>query len=238
MFDERARDVELLDRADADPRLTDKSYTLMDFVNATGGGTRVVRDFIAREMAASPERSASVLDIGSGNAGIPLTVTQWARKHGYYVEFTCLDHNPRAVAAAQKAAERASIAHLKTEVADIFDYHPDRQFDYAIASMFLHHFSAERIDALLNHLGGFIRKALLINDLHRCALNYLACRLLTIATEPQIRHDALLSIGRGFKPAELAAMLSPHDPKVQVHRRWFCRVVAIVRFDREDIAWT
>jgi hypothetical protein len=74
----------------------------------------------------------------------------------------------------------------------------------------------------------------LINDLHRCRLNYLVAGILTATVDREIRHDALLSIRRGFKPAELARMLRRHDPAATVRRAWFCRVAGVVRFDRKE----
>ncbi|MBN1362164.1 MAG: methyltransferase domain-containing protein [Sedimentisphaerales bacterium] len=234
MFDERARDVELLDRPDADRGLVERSYGFMKFANSAGGGTRVVRNFLARELARSNVRSARILDLGSGSAEIPLTLARWGAKHGYRLEFTCLDHHAEALALAQEAAEREGREAIVTERADILDYEPIHEFDYAIGSMFFHHLSAEGIGRVIGRLHGFVRKALLINDLRRCALNYLVCRLLTIGIEPEIRHDALLSIARGFRPLELSMILLAHDPAPRVERHWFCRVAGIVRFDRQE----
>lgn len=234
MLDERAREVELLDGPDADPRLTERSYRLMNFVNRTGGGTRVVRDFLARELAGSGTRRIRILDLGSGGAGIPLVLARWGNSHDYELEFTCLDHNPKAIELGRDAVKRAGIETISMCQADVFEYTPERAFDYAIGSMFFHHFTAEWIGALIEHLRGFVRKALLINDLRRCASNYVVCRLLTVGLEPQIRHDALLSIARGFRPAELRMILSQHDPTPQVTKHWFCRIAGVVRFDREE----
>jgi len=77
-----------------------------------------------------------------------------------------------------------------------------------------------------------VRKAVLINDLHRCLANYIACFILALLVAPEIRHDGLLSIRRGFKPRELQRRLAQHDPLAVVRRMWFCRVAGVVRFDR------
>lgn len=234
MFDERSRGTELLDRPEADARLVARSLRLMKLVNSAGGGTRVVRKFLAHELSRSDDRPARILDIGSGDGSIPLALIRWAQKHDYRLEFTCVDHNLQAVKLAREAVKRAGVKAIVIEQADITEYHPNRPFDYAVGSMFFHHLAAVNIAKVIEHLHGFVRKAVLINDLHRSAVNFLTCRLLTLGIDPEIRHDALLSIARSFRVGELSAILSPHDPAAHVETRWFCRVAAVVRFDRPE----
>ncbi len=249
MFRERARGSEFLDRPDADPRLVAEGYRFMKVVNRIGGGIRVVRRFLQQELSKSTRGApVTVLDIGAGDCDIPLAVARWAGKRGYKVQFTCLDQNPKAIELAEQAmAHRVgwglpqerefggaspTLQVVKTVQADVFTYQPADKFDYAMGSMTFHHFTDEEMDRLIKHLRGFVRKAVLINDLHRCLANYLACFILALPVAPEIRHDALLSIRRGFKPRELQRRLARHDPAAVVQREWFCRVAGVVRFDR------
>ncbi len=235
VFKERARGEEFLDRPDSDPRLTQASFRFIKFVNHVGGGIRVVRKFLERELPNLPAgRTVRILDLGGGDCDIPLTITRWAMGHGYSVEFTCTDHNAQVLTMAQESLARAQCKAIRLEQTDIFTYQPHEEFDYALGSMVFHHFTADEIDRLIAHLRGFVRRALLINDLRRCTLNYLVAAILTAPLDPELRHDALLSIRRGFKPDELARMLSEHDPAPVVRRQWFCRVAGVVRFDREE----
>ncbi|MGE5296924.1 MAG: methyltransferase domain-containing protein [Solirubrobacterales bacterium] len=236
MFEERARGVEFMDAPDTDPRLTEESYRFMKLVNRIGGGTRVVREFLAAELPGqSRDKLIRILDIGAGGGDIPLAILRWARRRGYQIEFTCVDFNEAALDATQKAVDRSGGgAGIKLVDADIFQYQPVKDFDYAVGSMVFHHFTNDEIRRLLTHLCGFVRRALLINDLHRNWLNYLACSILVIPLDREIRHDARLSILRGFKPAELRAILREHDPAAAVTRSWFSRVAGVVRFDRKE----
>ena len=232
---ERARGEELLDRPDSDPELTRRSFQFMRFVNRTGGGIRVVRRFLARELSTFPAgQRVRILDLGGGDCSIPLAVTRWAMRRGYNVQVTCTDHNAQVLAMAHESLAREHCQSIHLEQTDIFTYQPMEAFDYALGSMVFHHFTDEQIDQLITHLRGFVRHALLINDLHRCALNYAIAAILTATLGPMVRHDALLSIGRGFKPAELANILSKHDPTPDVRRAWFCRVAGAIRFDRKE----
>jgi hypothetical protein len=232
---ERARGEEFLDRPDSDPRLTQESFRFIKFVNHIGGGIRVVRRFLAEELPKFPAgQTVRILDLGGGDCDIPLATTRWATEQGYNVEFTCTDHNAKVLAMAKESLARAHCKAIRLEQTDIFTYQPSQEFDYALGSMVFHHFTTDEIDRLIMHLQGFVRHALLINDLHRCTLNYVVAAILTARVDPELRHDALLSIRRGFKPMELTGILGKHDPAPQVRRAWFCRVAGVVRFDRKE----
>jgi hypothetical protein len=235
VFKERARGEEFLDRPDSDPRLVETSYRFMHLVNRIGGGFRVVRRFLAEELANHPQgQTVRILDIGAADCDMPLVITQWARQHGHLVEFTCLDQDTKATELAHEKLARARCTTIRVAKGDIFTYEPPAAFDYAMGSMTFHHFTDEQIGRLLTHLRGFVRRAVLINDLHRCVLNYIVCYVLALPLDRRIRHDALLSIRRGFKPAELRELLRRHDPAPRVRRSWFCRVVGVVHLDKKE----
>jgi len=235
VFEERARGSEFLDAPDSDPRLAEESYRFMKRVNRIGGGTRVVREFLESELKDRPRAEPiRILDIGAGAGDIPLAILGWARRQGHRIEFTCIDFNAKALETAQQAIDRAGgDSSIRLVEADIFAYQPVNDFDYAISSMTFHHFTEAEIHRLITHLCGFVRRALLINDLHRNLLNYLVCSILVVPLDREIRHDARLSILRGFKPDELRTILRQHDPDPLVTRSWFSRVAGVVRFDRK-----
>lgn len=206
----------------------------MEAVNRAGGGTRAVINALARELPTAPRTvPLRILDLGSGSCDIPLAVARWARANGRDIEITCVDQNSEALELARSACRDPGNGSVTLEQANIFDYEPSEPFDYALASMVLHHFSTDEIGALLARLRRYVRKAFIINDLQRSTLNYLACWLAVLPRERDVRHDALLSVRRGFKVAELQTILRRHDPAATVGTAWFCRVVGIVRFDRE-----
>jgi hypothetical protein len=116
---------------------------------------------------------------------------------------------------------------------DVLTHQPAEPYDCAIASMCFHHFSNAQILTLLQRLRGFVLNSVLINDLRRSRLASLAARLLLAGTGTPagVRHDALLSIRRGFKISELSTLLRQLDSvTVSVEpARWF-RIAAIIRF--------
>ena len=105
-------------------------------------------------------------------------------------------------------------------------------YDYAVASMCFHHFSDSQIIAVLQRLRRFVRRGVLINDLRRSRAALLAVRPLLISMPLAVRHDALLSIRRGFKVDELKHLLHRlNNVTVGVRAAHWFRIAATVRFD-------
>ncbi|MBW2603457.1 MAG: methyltransferase domain-containing protein [Deltaproteobacteria bacterium] len=236
MFDSRATATEFLDRADCDPALAAASYRFMEMVNRRFGGIRMVRRFLAtegaRRHAGGPLR---VLDIGSGSCDIPLAVSRWAQAKDIPLHVTCLEMAGHTVDIAREQLARAGNPAVKLLQEDAFTHQPAEPYDCAVASMCFHHFSDARILALLERLRHFVLNSLLINDLRRSRPAYLAARLLLAGRPAGVRHDALLSIRRGFQISELSALLGQlGNVTISVKSaRWF-RIAAIIRFKQGD----
>lgn len=232
MFESRATESEILDRPDCDPVLAAASYRFMDMVNRHFGGVRMVRHFLAGEAAGHTDDSPlRILDIGSGSGDIPLTVSRWAREHGISLQFTCLEMAGPAFGIAREKLARAGDPAVQLLHEDVFVHRPARPYDCAVASLSFHHFSDSQILTLLQRLRDSVRKSVLINDLRRSRLASFAAMLLTVGAPAGVRHDALLSIRRGFKIRELRTLLQQLDGvSVSVEPAWWFRVAAIIRF--------
>jgi 2-polyprenyl-3-methyl-5-hydroxy-6-metoxy-1,4-benzoquinol methylase len=234
VFNTRATEAEFLDLPDCSPVLAAASYRFMETVNHHFGGIRIVRNYLAAEAAGNfnggPLR---ILDIGSGSCDIPLAVARWAHAAGIHVQITGLEIAGNAVDIALGRLAQAGQPPVQILHEDIFSHQPTEPYDCAVASMCFHHFSNAEIITLVKRLQGFVRNSLLINDLRRCLLSSLAARLLLSNTRALagVRHDALLSIRRGFKIQELKALLQPLDNvSVSVEPAPWFRVAAVIRF--------
>ncbi|NLC81623.1 MAG: methyltransferase domain-containing protein [Lentisphaerae bacterium] len=236
MPDARATATEFLDQPDCDPALAAASYRFMERVNGCFGEIRIVRHYVAAETALRPIPSPlRILDIGSGSCDIPLAVSRWARANGLSLHFTCLEKAGPAVCIARRHLDRAGDPAVHLIEGDIFTHQPTEPYDCAVASMCFHHFSNAQILMLLQRLRGFVISGVLTNDLRRSPRAWLAARLLLAVTgaSEKVRHDALLSIRRGFKVSELTNLLRQlNNATVSVKpARWF-RIAATIRFNR------
>lgn len=237
MSDARATALEFIDQPECDPALAAASYRFMEIVNRRFGGIRIVRRFIAREAAGRTAGAPlRVLDIGSGSCDIPLAISLWARMHRIPLHITCLETSGRAVDIARDRLARADDPAVRLLHEDVFSHQPLEPYDCAVASLCFHHFSDAQILALLQRLRGFVIGSLLINDLRRSRLASLGAGLLLACAHKGVRHDALLSIRRGFTAGELtdlARQAGCATCSVE-HALWF-RIAATVTFTPREI---
>ncbi len=233
ILDQRATEPELLDGRDIDAEQLAESVRLCAISNRLLGGTRVVRKFLEAEVRRAPtNRPLRVLDIGSGNGSIPLAVSRWAIRRGLNVEFVCLERNPHAALLARQAVHAANDSRVRVVDGDIFTHQPDEPYDCAIGSMFFHHLGDDVILALLERLRSFVRRTVLVNDLQRCVACYAGCALMSRRFSREVRHDANLSIRRGFRRGSLLRLLRRmKGVSVSVTRYWFCRLAGVIHFD-------
>jgi len=231
MLDSRAKDRECLDGPVVSPELARWSYRLMAGVNRWLGGTRVVKQFVADEFRRRGRTSPlRLLDIGCGTADIPFALQRWASRRGMPLEIVALERCPEAVTLARRRIGNGSHAGIELRCEDVLTHCPSRHYDIAVGSMFFHHLDDIAILGLVRRLKAIVRGRLLINDLCRSYAHWLGGALLTLPLRSDVRHDALLSIRRGFRAHELRALLqgTTEDLQVSTRHRWLFRVVAIV----------
>lgn len=238
MYNSRTMTTEFLDQPDCDPALAVASYRFMEMINCHFGGVRVVKNFLAAEaVGRHPDVPLRILDIGSGSCDIPLAVSKWAQTYGIPLRFTCLEMADQAIDIARRQLAEAGDSTVQLFQEDAFTHQPAEPYDYAVSSMCFHHLNDERIVTLLRRLRGFVNHSVLINDLRRSPLASWAARLLLSGTGAPagVRHDALLSIKRGFKINELSALLRQLDNVTfsVEPTRWF-RIAAIIHFKSGD----
>ena len=239
MFDSRATDTEFLDLPDCDPTLAADSFRFIHIVNTRFGGIGIVRRFLAAEALARPAGTPlRILDIGSGSCDIPLAVNRWARTRGIPLHFTCLELADHAANIARRQLVQAADPAIQLLQQDVFTHQPDQPYDYALASMCFHHFTDAQILTLLQKLRSCVRHGVLINDLRRSPLAYIAAKLLLTATlaSSGVRHDALLSIRRGFQVPELTSLLQQlPNATITVKAAPFFRIAAVIRFTTGEL---
>jgi SAM-dependent methyltransferase len=232
MLEKRSTEREITELRDVDAAVAREAYRGMTVFNRLGGGIGVVRRFVwseARRLGSG--RPLRVLDIGSGSCDIPLAVSRWARKHRIAVEFTAVERSETAVELCRRRITEARDSAVRVVPADIFHYQPEQPFDCAVGSMFFHHFTNEEIRALAARLRTFVTGSLLISDLLRYTPFYVIAWAGARFLSPELRHDVLVSIRRGFKLTELRHLFRDMPGvAVTVARHRFFRAVAVVRF--------
>lgn len=239
MYERQTERREWMDAAAFDSDMTNDSFRFIEWINRFCGSYGIVWRFVRHEASRlHAERPLRVLDIGSGSCDIPMALCRRAEKRGVRLHVTCVEPNPHALKRARERLPTESPLPLDMCRETITEHCPDEPYDIAIASMLCHHFSDAEIVGLVTRLQMYVRRCLLINDLGRCWPNVLGAKVLTLPLSSIVRHDAVLSVKRGFLPTELRALLEPL-PGVHVSCRWAwpCRVLATVRYEAAGSAF-
>jgi SAM-dependent methyltransferase len=167
----------------------------------------------------------SLLDVGCGSGDLP----------AYLLEH--LEGSVLAVGLDVKLDHlRDTPPDVRRIVADVRALpFAEASYDVVTASLLLHHFDSGDVVPLLQRLYSLTRRALVVSDLHRAAVPYLFGRLVfpALFRSPVSVHDGLVSIRRGFRPAELRSAFEEAGlPHVRIRRRFPYRLLAVaVRSD-------
>jgi 2-polyprenyl-3-methyl-5-hydroxy-6-metoxy-1,4-benzoquinol methylase len=155
-----------------------------------------------------PGAEFSVLDVAYGQGDLLRAIGGWAAKAGFRVRLSGVDLNPRSARAAEAATPPAmTIAY---HVGDVFAHHPAEKPDFIVTSQFTHHLTDEQLLAFLRWLEAEARRGWHITDLHRHPIPYHSFRWIARAARWHwiVGHDGTISIARGFRREEWAALLA------------------------------
>lgn len=214
----RSVDVEeLLDGPLDDPAALRGNLRDLARVNRWLGGAGLSTRAI--DALAGDRETLSVLDVGTGAADIPVALLARAARTGRRLQVTGVDNRPEILVAAVSRQPRLGMTpgldlHVGDGRALPFT---DRSFDVAHASLLLHHLEPSAAVALLREMSRVARRGVVVNDLVRGRLAWLAAWVLShVATRNRYtRHDAPLSVRRAYTVAELTALIAAAGLRVQ-----------------------
>lgn len=206
-FRQRSYELEHLDKGDYTPEEYEGCLVELRRVNQWLGDASALRNSLLKDVEAEGLQSFSVLDVGAGSGELMRVAAGWARDTGRQAKLVGLELNARSAKAILE--ESRQVAQIDAVRADAFCLpFEDRQFEYVICSLFMHHFRDPQIVALLREMSRVVRRKVFVIDLHRNPTAYFFYT--TIARlflhNRLIREDGALSILRSFKPEELETL--------------------------------
>ncbi len=147
----------------------------------------------------------SILDVGAGSGDGNRLLLRWAAWQEIELQITLLDIHPETCAVA--ADYYRDEPRVQVIQGDVFDL-PAHQADIVTASLFTHHFSAGQLPAVWQAMRRAAGLGVVVNDLHRHLLAWTFIRTATrlLSRNRMIRHDAPMSVWRGFQAADLEAL--------------------------------
>lgn len=216
--------TELLDDPRADPLAVRAELGDLARLNALFGGTRVVVEALEPFFqAGDAARRWTLLDVGTGAGDIPLAVAAVARRHGVTCTSIGVERIPTAARMARSAGLRAVVGDGAA-----LPFAP-KSVDVVVASQVLHHLSPEAAIRWIAGIDRVARRAVVLADLRRSRL---AMAGIWLAAPPLgmsrvTRHDAVVSLRRGYSKGELAALLAAAGVRAEVRYRPWSRIVAV-----------
>lgn len=199
-FRHRSAQAEYFDQPQRAEAEVVRSFRDLDRLNRFFMFARPFREVLPRWLGTHRCTRLEILDIGAGTGLLSRQLSDWARTQGWDWQFTNLDCNPVGLRAGNACRP------VVTSALDL--PFPDASFDVVLASQVTHHLSDEEVIRHLREAWRVTRDALMLSDLHRnpglYAMLWLCPRFMGISHE--VRSDALISVKRGFRLAELQTL--------------------------------
>jgi len=226
-FAQRSPELEHLDKGDYTAEEYEGCIIELQRVNRWLGDATALRNSLLKEIERNNVTRFSVLDVGAGSGELLRVVGNWARETKRDAHLTGLELNARSASAIVQGSEGiGGISAVRGDALRLpFD---DDQFDYAICSLFTHHFPNEQVVMILRELARVARRRLFVIDLHRHPVAYYFYTTIgrLLFHNRLIREDGALSILRSFKPEELVNLARQSElNNVSVQRHFPYRLV-------------
>lgn len=226
MFEKRSTKLELIDTGDYTAQEYEGCLSELRRVNQYLGDTRALQKTLLREIENNNLPEFSVLDVGAGSGELLREIAAFA-KEKRRARLVGLELNARSARAILE--ESKSFAEIFSLQGDALALpFADASFDYAICSLFTHHFTDEKVVRILREMKRVARRKIFVIDLHRHALAYFLYTTLgkLFLYNRLIRHDGALSILRSFRPRELEDLAAAAKlENVSVERHFPFRLV-------------
>lgn len=204
MFKTRSKELELLDTGEYTPEEYEGCLRELRRINRWLGDARALEETLLRDIERENLKQFSVLDVGAGSGELLRVIAKFARKNNKSVRLFGLELNARsAQAILEESKDFAEINSVRGDALRL--PFSSNSFDYAICSLFTHHFSDEKVVEILREMKRIARRKIFAIDLHRDRNAYFFYTTIgrIFLHNRLVRHDGALSILRSFVPEEL-----------------------------------
>jgi len=223
MFNSRSYQKEIMDDFSiTDNRINAALFELEIINKYLGGRSTSKKGFEIISKVIGQNKRISILDVGSGGSD-----NFKFSSNGTTVCLTSLDLNKGVCRYVKE-----NCADVNIICGDTFSLpFKESSFDIVHVSLFLHHFSEEEINKLMQHFMNISRYGIIVNDLHRSFFAYAGIKLLTFlfSKSKMVKNDGPLSVKRGFIKNELMEIFfNVKSRSVIIQYRWAFRWLAVI----------
>jgi ubiquinone/menaquinone biosynthesis C-methylase UbiE len=212
---------ELLDGPLDDPAAIAGNLRDLRRINRLFGGVALSRWGVG--LLSDGAASATLLDVGTGGADIPVALLAAARREGRELRIEAVDSRSEILDAARAARPGIGrVEGLRLALADGSRLpYPDGSFDVAHASLVVHHLEPVAAIGFLAELGRVARRGVVVNDVERGRAAWAGAWLFghLLTTNRFTRNDAPLSVRRAYTLEELRGLAEQAGLRVVDARR-------------------
>lgn len=226
-FRHRSNELELMDADDAPAEELRATFRELAVINRRLGGHAATLGALNALTPLGTKR-LRILDVGCGDGEAASAILGWAEASGIAAEVHGIDLSGESVSLASERRRRG----LSFSYDDLFALDSGDTYDIVHAGLMLHHCPGDQAVRALKAMHEHARLGIAINDLHRHPLAYHGIKRLTatLSGNRLIRHDAPLSVLRGFSRPELEDMCRrARLPMPDIRWRWAFRWQMTVR---------
>ncbi len=204
MFQTRSEKLERIDTGDYTAEEYARFLREISFINRNLGDVRALKKTLFREIENKNLDEFSVLDVGAGSGEFLREIAKFARKTKRKTKLYGLELNE--ISAKSILSESKDYGEISAIRGDALHLpFAENSFDYAICSLFTHHFLDAQIIEILAEMSRVSRRGIFVIDLHRHPFAYIFYKLFCKAFRISnlVTEDGSLSVLRSFKPHEL-----------------------------------
>lgn len=223
----RSYEKELMDRDDI--AFSDMAQTLreLNVINTRLGGHAITLQGV-RQLINAGSR-VLICEIGCGGGDNLHAIYKKSKTFNASPSFIGIDLNPECIAFARQQYPNLPCEWLCSDYAAI--NFGERKPDIIFSSLFCHHFTNEQMVDMLKWLSANSNQGFFINDLHRHWLAFYLIKYITkwFSKSYLVKHDASLSVARGFKKKDWKKLLQEagiknYDIKWKWAFRWLVTI--------------
>jgi hypothetical protein len=228
-FKTRSDEQEIMDDMTMNGIELRRTLDLLASINLWLGGNSLIMEGIGNMLKDHPkDRTVRIVDLGCGNGDMLRRLHAFGERSGYRFELLGIDANEAAVSYAEELSR--DLHNVRFKALNIFsEEFAELDYDIAIATLFLHHFSDMEITALVSEIRGRANKGVLVNDLHRSELAYALFWVISLFFRNKVaRNDGLLSIRKAFRRRDLEKYAESIPGKSSIKWKWAFRYQWII----------
>ncbi|RYF87712.1 MAG: methyltransferase domain-containing protein [Chitinophagaceae bacterium] len=190
----------------------------LDRINHLLGGHRITLKGLGHFLK-DGNQSLSICEVGCGGGDNLRAIYNYCQKKKIPTQLIGIDMKPECIEYARQQHVQLPVQWICSDYKEVV--FEQKKPDIVFSSLFCHHFNNKALVAMLGWMQQNSQRGFFINDLHRHAAAYYSIAFITglFSRSYLVKHDAPLSVARGFRKKEWDAIFAEAGIR-QYHLNW------------------